>query len=288
MDQSLLRLTDTDFPLNIIEHKKTNAGVLFKSHYHQHHLQLFYFTYGSAVIFCSRNKYEVKKGDILLINPKELHYGENMSSDLRYYVFRIDLKLLCSCSPIAAKERYLKSILNGQILFKNVIDDRNVENILNDMINKYKLHEEGYELNLLGYVYKLLSISIHSHKDKLYTQKDAEILMKKTRRFAEVFEYIDKNYKNTITLKELSEYAHMSESYFCRTFKKSTGRTPFDYINYVRIEKAVSLLNQGICNVTEAGMMVGFDDINYFSRVFKKYMSVSPAHYIKNDRKYFL
>lgn len=73
----------------------------------------------------------------------------------------------------------------------------------------------------------------------------------------------------------------MSEGYFCRMFKKSTGRTPTDYINRIRIEKSVILLNQGICNVTEAATSVGFDDINYFCRVFKKYMKQSPTDYPK-------
>jgi YesN/AraC family two-component response regulator len=71
-------------------------------------------------------------------------------------------------------------------------------------------------------------------------------------------------------------------------FKQSTGRTFVDYLNRLRIEKAVSLLNQGVCNVTEAVMSVGFDDVNYFSRVFKKYMKRSPESYRKDGRRYFL
>lgn len=288
MNANLIKLTDMTFPISIIEHDKSDSGALFTSHFHENHLQLFYFTSGKAKIYCNQNVHEVSSSDVILINKNELHYGENDSRNLHYFVFRIDIKLLSSCGVDSIADKYITPLFNGLLVLQNNIADKKILTILNVMIDEYQKHEDGFELKLLSCIFELLGNLVRYYKGKLYNQQSADILMRKTKRFSDVFEFIEQHYFQTITLSELAKKAHMSEGYFCRMFKQSTGRTPMNYINHLRIEKSVILLNQGICNVTEAGMSVGFDDINYFSRVFKKHMLQSPEHYLKNDRKYFL
>lgn len=174
------------------------------------------------------------------------------------------------------------------MLFENEINNNYIFNLLETIIREYKNKLNGYELRLVCNIFDLLCELFRSHIKVSVSQKDADILTKKTKRFSHVFNYIENNYNNTISLKKLSEIAFMSEGYFCRMFKNTTGRTPTEYINRIRVEKAVMLLNQGICNVTEAAISVGFDDINYFCRVFKKYMKQSPTDYLQNDSRYFI
>lgn len=288
MDNQLLKLTDVSFPLSIIEHKKSTIGALFSSHLHENQLQLFYFLSGNATIFCNQEAYHTVASDILLINKNELHYGENYAGKLHYFVFRIDLKLLAAYDISAVTEKYFKPLASGLLVLKNNVTNQQIQNILNTIIKEYQLQNTGYELKLLSCLFDLLSKLVGNYKNRIYNEQSVDILMKKTKRFADIFQYIELNYAQNITLSELANRAHMSEGYFCRMFKQSTGRTPMDYINHFRIEQSIILLNQGICNITEAGMTVGFDDINYFSRVFKKYMKQSPEHYLKNDQKYFL
>lgn len=288
MDHDLLKLTDISFPLNVIEHKKCVNGALFSSHLHENQLQLFYFIHGNAKIFCNQNIFETTSSDILLINKNELHYGENEFGELHYFVFRIDLKLLTSYQISAITEKYIEPLSNGLLVLQNKVTGTQIQCILDTIIKVYRTQDHGYELQLVSCLFDLLRELVANYKGRIYNERSVDILMKKTRRFADIFHYIESNYAQNITLAELAHRAHMSEGYFCRMFKQSTGRTPMDYINHFRIEQSIILLNQGICNITEAGMTVGFDDINYFSRVFKKYMQQSPEHYLKNDNKYFL
>lgn len=288
MDNTLLKLTDISFPVSIIEHLKERPGPLFDAHLHEHQLQLFYFTCGEAKLYCNQVACPVKSPDILLINRQELHYGENASSELRYFVFRIDLRLLSSYGISPCNQKYLEPLESGLVFLQNHIESKDVSRLLDRMIAECKERQEGYELKIIAGVFELLGELFRNHKGKSYTQHNIEILMKKTKRFADVFDFIEKNYTRSISLSEVSSVAHMSDGYFCRLFRQSTGRSLTEYINRLRIEKSVLLLNQGVCNVTEAAMSVGFDDINYFSRVFKKYMNQSPEKYLENDRKYFL
>ena len=116
MDKSLFNLSDTSFPLFVIEHLKTSFGSIFPPHFHEHQLQMFYFTKGKATIYCRGRAYELDPPDILLINRGELHYGENMSPELRYYVFRIDLELLSGYGVIPCVQKYLDPLEKSLIL----------------------------------------------------------------------------------------------------------------------------------------------------------------------------
>jgi AraC-like DNA-binding protein len=80
-------------------------------------------------------------------------------------------------------------------------------------------------------------------------------------------------------LKELAEFAHVSPSYLGSIFRRVTGRSPIDYLIEIRINRAKNLLRDGY-SVTETSRFVGFNDIYYFSRMFKSHEGMSPSEYI--------
>ena len=84
-----------------------------------------------------------------------------------------------------------------------------------------------------------------------------------------------------LTTAELAAIADMSPSHFRMLFKQYTGMTTVQYQNQLRISRACSLLRSGGCNVTETALSLGFSDIYYFSRLFKKYTGVNPSVYSK-------
>jgi AraC-like DNA-binding protein len=92
-----------------------------------------------------------------------------------------------------------------------------------------------------------------------------------------VLKYVDQHYNQKITLTELAIMANMSRHHFCRVFKNITGKPPIEYINHLRINAAIELLKEGHLNISEIALTVGFNDSNYFSRLFKKYKKVSPT-----------
>ncbi|KNZ69799.1 two component transcriptional regulator, AraC family [Thermincola ferriacetica] len=95
----------------------------------------------------------------------------------------------------------------------------------------------------------------------------------------EIKEYIENNLNKSITLKDISELTHYNPQYFSRAFKKEIGMTVIEYLTHRRIEKAKMLLKKERLPVRLVAKKVGFSDVAYFSRVFRKVVGVKPSEF---------
>lgn len=102
---------------------------------------------------------------------------------------------------------------------------------------------------------------------------------KKFALFKAVEQYITANLKEDINLKDTAAKFNLSPYYFSRTFKKVFGYNFSDYLNLIRINRAKELLKDASLSVKEIGYLVGYNDPNYFSKVFKKYEGITPTEY---------
>jgi len=93
--------------------------------------------------------------------------------------------------------------------------------------------------------------------------------------------FIAVHYKEKLTLKQIADEMGLSESYMCRIFKKHIGFTILDYRNEIRCERAAVFISNGV-SVNEAGYLVGFEDYNYFSRMFRRKRGISPVGFKKS------
>ena len=92
-----------------------------------------------------------------------------------------------------------------------------------------------------------------------------------------VMNYIDSNYGQELSLKTLGQKFNASPAYLGQLFQKEVGQQFNEYINQFRMEKAKQLLLNTNLTATEISKKIGFNDSNYFFRLFKKYVGVSPS-----------
>ncbi|MBO9584752.1 MAG: AraC family transcriptional regulator [Flavobacterium sp.] len=95
----------------------------------------------------------------------------------------------------------------------------------------------------------------------------------------EVTEYIKQNLKENMSLKMLSEKACMSTTSFYRFFKRELGMSPIEYILNEKIKCAKNLLKNPTLQINEVCYLAGFEDANYFIRLFKKHEGITPKQY---------
>lgn len=93
----------------------------------------------------------------------------------------------------------------------------------------------------------------------------------------EMIRFVKDNYQDKISISDLSKKLAYSESMLNRKFKKEVHITFNEYLNRYRINKAIELLKNSDYNITEISYMCGYSSAKYFSRVFKKYLGISPS-----------
>jgi AraC-like DNA-binding protein len=113
----------------------------------------------------------------------------------------------------------------------------------------------------------------------LLTQwQTGNLVYSNVRKVEQVINYMTENYVKPITLSELAKHINISKSYLDSMFKSITGKSPINYLIDIRLHKAKGLLLDGH-KVSDVAEEVGFNDLYYFSKCFKKYEGVSPKQF---------
>ncbi|WP_239618558.1 AraC family transcriptional regulator [Cohnella mopanensis] len=281
-----MSMPDSSFPIKIHppQPRATVVGeTIFAHHWHEH-MEFLYFTSGRATIECSSIPISYQAGDLCVVNSNELHYGISNSEDLSYYAMIVDVALLHSHTIDAIETKFITPIANNRLLFQNRISgNEEINACMLAIIKELDAKELGYELSIKSHLYRMLSLLVRNYPATLTELDEYRLKLKELERLAPVFAYIDEHYRDKLSVQELAGLAGLSRFHFSRLFKQVTDKTLIDYINLVRINKSENMLRGKSMNVSEIALATGFNDIYYFSRMFKKLKKVSPSEWRNND-----
>mgnify|MGYP002650256659 FL=1 len=97
--------------------------------------------------------------------------------------------------------------------------------------------------------------------------------------------YLKEHMAENISLEQAANFCALGKSQFCVLFKKQTGDTFLNYFNSMKMRRAYELLTKKNIQVQEAAEQIGIQDLSYFSRIFKKYYTISPSE-VKKSKNY--
>ena len=97
--------------------------------------------------------------------------------------------------------------------------------------------------------------------------------------------FMHENVGRRLKLTDIASYTGLSASYFSMVFRNSTGHSPLEYFNLVKIQEACRLLDYSAMRINQICYKVGIEDCYYFSRLFSKVVGMSPSDYRKRDKQ---
>ena len=218
----------------------------------------------------------VKPGESFLIPSGALHGG--VPENCIYECIVFDLDLLFLHADICRS--YLKKIKHQDIIVHPVITARTPSlcRAIDKLFLSMSERHTAYELTVIGALFELFGLIF---REECYTCNTPgyESPYRHMEQLKPVFEYIENHYSSGISLQQLSQISGMSPKYFCRYFQAIAHKTPMDYLNYYRIERACTLLCTTDSPVTSIAYDCGFNDCSYFIKLFKRYKHITPKQY---------
>jgi AraC-like DNA-binding protein len=241
---------------------------------HSHnYLEFFYFTKGYGTIEVKGTKTPLVKNDILIVNSGHIHQQYSLASEkpLTFFSLSLDnIKLDHFNSNTVSNSPFLHYHFNSSKNFAN----ETIKKIIRELQNP----TDGYYGLIDSYVKELFIKSIRLFreidgsisKSSLPKEKHSDISTK-----AKLF--IEKNYKEEITLDDIAEATFVSKHYLINVFKKTYNLTPMRYLTIFRLEESKKLLKETDYNVKTIASIVGFNNPNYYGELFKKYIGTAPS-----------
>lgn len=276
---------DSDFPF-FIQYGRHEDSLCV--HSHKDFSELTIVLSGEACHIVEDEKMTVKKGEVFIVHGDTKHgyldthnfricnimFREDYFNLRKYDISRMSgFQALFYIEPGLVRNHHF----TGRMSLKKEEFER-VKAEIDVMNNEYKLKKEGYKTFLTSKFMELLVAFSRIYKTNSGKNENKISPLK----LGEVITWIEKNFRQEISVEELSGKAGYSQRHFLRIFKETYNMTPTEYINAIRIEYACSRLRETKESVTDIAYDCGFRNMSYFYRVFREKMNITPQKYRKS------
>lgn len=226
-------------------------------------------------------EYPVKAGDILFIPPMILHsIALNKSPSFASDTYVFHMNFLGAKSTDICSTKYLIPIMNQEFPMPYLITQEHpayasLREIFDRINAAYKTAENGYELALKAFFLQAVFLLLQYSK-----KSPSPYTSMLSQKLKQVLDHIELHYAEDIPIAELAKLCYFSEYHFMRFFKKHMNMTCVEYINNLRLEKAVELFEQGNTSILDVSLSTGFRNLSYFHKLFKRKYHMTPKTFL--------
>ena len=234
---------------------------------HTHnHLELFYIVGGKGQFMIQVQLYPVNSNNLVIINPNVTHTEVSLNAQpLEYIVMGIEgIELATSESS------------NGQFSILDHFESVEISGCLRNILREMEQKNPGYE-DICQAFMEILIIRL-MRNTALAVPAEPQVISG-NRQCAAVKRYIDQHFKESLTLEQLAEDAHMNKYYLSHAFKREYGTSPINYMITKRIEESKYLLAETDLSMSQIAQLLGFSSLSYFSQVFRRTQATTPMEY---------
>ena len=224
---------------------------------------LIYVIEGRLVAETDDGRAEINEGELFVIPPRRAYHYESFGKHI-YYL----------CVHFTGSEALNKLKEYDIPLFPNVCSlspNNNLQKRFRSLFEAFAKKDSFLEKELAILLERILIETSRAIKEK-----SNGLLLSRSIRF------INEHYTDQIRIPELAKMEGMCMTLYNKLFKRQTGVAPTKYIMNLRIQHAIELLDTSNIQINEIGTMCGYNNFNFFSRIFKSCVGKSPSEYRKN------
>ena len=267
---------------NIDKKRRTNQHFQPHAHYHPFY-EFFYLMKGHCRFFLHGASVELNAGDLLIIPPGQYHYNVYEKEPIHdrfalYFDDHVLTKDLREQLPLFAEADASAAIFHVSKDVRPIVQD-----YFEHMLSYYREASTFGDV-MLSYMFPafLLYLSRHVYEPELKETAPVTAAMQ------DAVKYIHENYAENITLEGAAASAGLAPTYFSRKFKEIVVTGFRDYLTFVRLREAASLLRKTHLPISEVARRCGFNSSNYFGDAFRGAYGMPPRQYRQSEDEVFM
>ena len=260
-----IKIRDSEFPVQINIHDVQIQGYLTKPHWHEH-VEFIYVLEGEAIFGVNNQEFLAREGDFIVANSNEVHSIYCTGKPLKDIVIIFEM------------EQISKTLAGKSAIYSPFVErDTKIMEYMSVLCEEFEEKKPESRLMSKGLVYMLLAYLTRKYAVAMLEEKSMVKRARNLERINVVLDYIEKHYAESINNTELAQLIHVSDNHFYYLFKEIIGMAPHQYVNELRLKKAMNLLMRGQHTLPEIAEKTGFPDYNNFGRKFKEYYGYPPS-----------
>ena len=254
---------------------------------HWHYFtEMVYLVKGKLLAEVGKNKYTMTPGDMIIFHPKQIHSfldydTTEENSELLFYVIKFDEMILSNTTPGSPKlPKLLDNATNldtpYNLITAEELQYNPVKLFFENCIWETKHKEFGYDIKVASTISLIVTEIMRIWLRKGFKFSTKTTFDQFSTKDFSVLEYIDKHSSENINIENLANMCGMCYSNFAKQFKAQFGKTCKEYIEFVRICKADTLLLYTDKTLDYISQETGFTDSSHFIRTYKKIKGITP------------
>ncbi|WP_168120580.1 AraC family transcriptional regulator [Paenibacillus sp. HB172176] len=267
--------------LNGHEACKVNQSIMYM-HWHEH-FEIIAMQKGSAVFHINSEAYEAVEGDVLFVPAGGLHVGySSYDGPIRYISFVFNASLFNDWTHDPEHLKFVAPYLEGRLQLpvkpvRHVKHCSEYYGLLEQSLQEFIAKRPGYKLVIKSLLHLLFTQLAREFIPARLADRKSAIPSRNRDAFKALLQHLETHYAERMTVAEAARFVKLNPHHFCKSFKKLTGRTFVEYMNVLRMNEAERLLQESDDSITEIAGMVGCDNPNYFTKLFKQHKGVTPS-----------
>jgi AraC-like DNA-binding protein len=232
-------------------------------------IELKYYFDGPSAMMIDDEVYQINAGDVVVVNPYEIHTNVNIACGGKYYLIILDLDFLIKDNHLAPDVRHL--MLGGGVRLANLITGRaDLAGLIVRIYDEMTSNAENRKAMVHSLTCQLVTTLLRDHKKSHRAPVSTDGVGRGTELIAPALSKIFRDYASPITVESLADACGISKYHFCRVFKKEMNLTAVEYLNNYRLSVAELLLANDDRSTEDVAATCGFNDVSYFYRCYKK------------------
>ncbi|WP_332630462.1 AraC family transcriptional regulator [Halalkalibacter flavus] len=248
----------------------------FPSHKHDDLSEIIYIFGGEGEFRIDGQPFTAKKGDMLIYNKGVLHEERSSAvhplkafycgvSNLKIEGFPDGFVLPTGVSPHIERNKYSDKV---ETLFSMIFEESTIQ------AQGHKTISENFLTSIILLIQRMVQL------DNINPTKSDTVVLA-----LQIKEYLDKNYHKHLTLNEIAREFHMNPYYLSHVFNDMYNDSPINYLISRRMGEGKRLLINTNMKVREIASLLGYENPNYFTRIFTKTMGESPLQFKRSETK---